>query len=85
MKKSLIVKKLDIEDEDLLFMILELHTSVVSCFGVKVNRRNMDLFHFCIYFGILPLLYQEVVITVNYHVQTSFISKKDKKDKCWYH
>ena len=31
MQKSLIAKKLDIEDEDLLFMILELYTSLVSC------------------------------------------------------
>ena len=40
----LIAKKLDIEDEDLLFMILELYTSVVSSFGIKVIIKNMALF-----------------------------------------
>ena len=40
----LIAKKLDIEDEDLLFMILELYTSVVSSFGIKVITKNMALF-----------------------------------------
>ena len=40
----LIAKKLDIEDEDLLFMILELYTYVVSSFGIKVITKNMALF-----------------------------------------
>ena len=44
MQKLLILKKLDIEDEDLLFMILELYTSVVSCFGIKVITKIMALF-----------------------------------------
>ena len=43
-QKSLIAKKLDIEDEDLLFIILELNTSLVSCFGIKVITKNMALF-----------------------------------------
>ena len=44
MQNSLIAKKLDIEDEHLLIMILELYTSVVSCFGIKVITKNMALF-----------------------------------------
>ena len=36
--------KLDNEDEDLLFMILELYVSVVLCFGIKVITKNMALF-----------------------------------------
>ena len=43
-QNSLIAKKLDIEDEHLLIMILELYTSVVSCFGIKVITKNMALF-----------------------------------------
>ena len=47
MWKSLIAKKFDIKDEDLLFMIfmiLELYTSVVSCFEIKMTSKNMALF-----------------------------------------
>ena len=44
MYKSLIAKKLDIKDEDLVFLILELYTFVVSCFGIKVITKNMALF-----------------------------------------
>ena len=44
MKRSLIAKNLDTEDEGLLFMILELYTSVVSWFGMKVITKNMALF-----------------------------------------
>ena len=42
--KSLIPKKFDTESEDLLFMILELCTSVVSCFRTKVITKNIALF-----------------------------------------
>ena len=45
MQKSLIAKKLDIENEDL-FMVHELYTSAVSCFGIKVFTKNMALFSF---------------------------------------
>ena len=45
MQKSLIAKKLDIEDEDH-FMILELYTSVVSCFGIKVTTKIWLCFSF---------------------------------------
>ena len=41
-------KKADIKDKDLLLMIFELHTSVASCFAIKVITKNMVLF--CIYF-----------------------------------
>ena len=41
MHKSLIAEKLDIEDEDLLFMILELYTTKFSCFGIKMITENM--------------------------------------------
>ena len=44
MQKSLIAKKLFIKDKDLLFMILELYTSAVSCFGIKVITKNMAWF-----------------------------------------
>ena len=44
MLKPLIAKKLDIENEDLLFMIFELYTLVVSCFGIKVITKNMVFF-----------------------------------------
>ena len=40
MYKPLIAKKLDIEDKGLLFMILELYTSVVSCFGIKLITKK---------------------------------------------
>ena len=76
---SMIAKKLEIENEDLLFMILDLYTytSVVSCFGIKVMAKNMDLFLFCIYFGTLVLLNQKV-IRLSYSIQASFTNKKDK-------
>ena len=44
MQKSLIGKKLDIEDEGLLFMLLELYNSAVLCFRIKVITKNMALF-----------------------------------------
>ena len=44
MHKLVIAKKLVIKDEDLVFMILELHNSVVSCFGIKMITQNMALF-----------------------------------------
>ena len=44
MHKLVIAKKLVIKDEDLVFMILELHNSVVSCFGIKMVTQNMALF-----------------------------------------
>ena len=59
MQKSFIAKKLDIKNEDFLLMIPELYTSVASCFPVKVITKNMALFQFCIYFGILVLLDQK--------------------------
>ena len=37
----------------------------------------MALFQFCIYFGILVLL-NEQVLPLSYHVQASFMNKKDK-------
>ena len=36
----MIGKKLDNENEDLLFMILELYTTVLSHFGIKVITKN---------------------------------------------
>ena len=36
----MIGKKLDIENEDLLFMILESYTTVVFLFGIKVITKN---------------------------------------------
>ena len=36
----MIGKKLDNENEDLLFMILELYTTVLSRFGIKVITKN---------------------------------------------
>ena len=39
MQKSFITN-----NEDLLLMIPELYTSVVSCFGIKVITKNMALF-----------------------------------------
>ena len=60
------------------FMIVELYTSLVSCFGIKVITKNMALFQFCIYFGRLVLLDQKKVITLSYHVHASFTNKKDK-------
>ena len=64
-----------INDENLLLMIPELHTSVASCFPIKVIT-NMAFFQFCIYFGILVLLNQKKVIPLSYHVQATFINKK---------
>ena len=43
-QKSLIAKKLYIEDGDLLFMIPEFYTFVVSYFGIKVVTENLALF-----------------------------------------
>ena len=43
-QKLLIAEKLDIEDENLLFMILELYAFVVSCFVVNLITKNMALF-----------------------------------------
>ena len=40
----MIGKKLDIENEDLLFMILELYTTLGSRFGIKVITKKMALF-----------------------------------------
>ena len=40
----MIAKELDTEHEDLLFMILELYTSAVSVFEIKVITKNMALF-----------------------------------------
>ena len=68
MQKSFIAKELDIKNEDL-FMILELHTSVVSCFGIKVITKSIALFQFCTYFGILVLLNQKKMITLSHHLQ----------------
>ena len=65
-----------INDENLLLMIPELHTSVASYFPIKVIT-NMAFFQFCIYFGILVLLNQKKVIPLSYHVQATFINKKD--------
>ena len=42
MQKSLIAKKLDIEDEGLLFIILEFYTSIVSCFRIKKITKKYD-------------------------------------------
>ena len=42
MQKSLITKKLDIEDEGLLFIIFEFYTSIVSCFGIKKITKKYD-------------------------------------------
>ena len=78
MQKSFFVKMLYIEGEDLLLMIPELYISVVSCFRIKVITKNMALFQFCIYFGILVLLNQKNTIPLCYHVQASFINKEDK-------
>ena len=78
MQKSFIAKKLDIKDEDLLLMIPELCNSVASCFAIKVITKNMALFQFCIYFRVLVPLNQKKVIPLSYHVQASFINKKDK-------
>ena len=39
-------KKLDIENKDLLFKILELYTSVVSCFEIKVITKIRNCFSF---------------------------------------
>ena len=36
----MIGKKLDNQNEDLLFMILELYTTVLSRFGIKVITKN---------------------------------------------
>ena len=44
MQKSFIAKKLDFKDEDLLLMILELYTSVASCFAIKLITKNIALF-----------------------------------------
>ena len=74
-QKSFIAKKLDIKVEGLLLMIPELYTSVASCFAIKVITKNMALFQFCIYFGILVLLNQKKLIPLSYHVQASFIKK----------
>ena len=41
MWKSINIKKIGIDDEDLLLMIPVLYTSVVSCFGIKVITKNM--------------------------------------------
>ena len=68
---------IDIKDEDILLMIPELYTFVASCFAIKVITKNVALFYFCIYFGILVLL-NEQVLPLSYHVQASFINKKDK-------
>ena len=46
MYESLIAKKLDIEDEDLFIMILELHTPLVSCFGIKMITKIWFCFSF---------------------------------------
>ena len=62
----MIAKKIDIESEDLLFMILQLYNSAVSCFGIKVIAKNMALFKICIFFEILVLLNQKKVITLSY-------------------
>ena len=43
-QKLLIAEKFDIEDENLLFMILELYAFVVSCFVVNLITKNMALF-----------------------------------------
>ena len=40
----MIAKKLDNENEDLLFMILELDTTVLFRFGIKVITKKMVLF-----------------------------------------
>ena len=40
----MIGKKLDNENEDLLFMILELYTTVLFRFGIKVITKKMVLF-----------------------------------------
>ena len=39
----MIAKKLDNENEDLLFMILELYTTVLFRFGIKVITKKMVL------------------------------------------
>ena len=59
-------KKLDIKDEDLLLMILELYTSLASCFAIKIITKNMVLLQFCIYFGFSDLLNQKKVIPISY-------------------
>ena len=46
MYKSLIARKLDIEDEDAFFMILELSTFLVSYFGRKVITKIWRCFSF---------------------------------------
>ena len=43
-QKSLIAEKLDIKDENLLFMVLELYAFVVSCFVINLITKNMALF-----------------------------------------
>ena len=38
------IKDNGIKDEDLLLMILELYTSVATCFAIKVISKNKALF-----------------------------------------
>ena len=72
------VKKHDIEDEDLLSWLLSYKLLKFHFVFIKVTTKNLALFQFCIYFGILVLLNQKKMITLSYDVQASLIDKKDK-------
>ena len=76
--KSLIAKKLDIKDEDLLFMILVLYTSVVSSFGIKVITKNIGFVLVLYLFRDISSFKSEKGDNIKLHVQASYINKKDQ-------
>ena len=68
-------KKLDIENEDLLFMIFGLYTSVFSCFGKNLITKNMALL--VLYsFQDISFFKSEKSDNIKFHIQASFVNKK---------
>ena len=59
-------------------MILELRTSVVSCFEIKVITKKYGFVLVLYLPGLLILLNQKEELTPSYHVNVSLINKKDK-------
>ena len=81
MQKSLIAKKLDIEDEGLLFIILEFYTSVVSCFGIKKITKKYDFLLIFYLFRDIKSFKSEKGTNIKLS-RTGFLYKQKKINTC---